>query len=142
LHAPLMARTDHLINRDSLRLVKRGALLINTARGALVDTDALVWALDEGILGGAGLDVLEGEEFIIEESQLLAAPAAEEKLRMLLRHHILSRRPDVVITPHIAFYSREALRRIQDTTVSNIGEFLIGNPQNVANAPGAHRLAA
>ncbi len=133
LHAPLNANTYHLMNRDKLRLVKRGALLINTARGGLVDTDALIWALDEGILSGAGLDVIEGEELVEEEKQLLRAPQAEEKLRMLLRQHVLLRREDVVVTPHIAFDSWEAIERILDTTLGNIRSFLEGTPQNVVN---------
>ncbi len=144
LHAPYTPQTHHLINRDTLALVKRGALLINTARGGLVDTDALLWALDEGIIGGAGLDVLEGEELVSEERELLAQPAAEEKLRMLLRHHILLRRDNVIITPHSAFYSREALQRIVETTVANILRFEEGNPLNLVapatvgrQAPGA-----
>jgi D-lactate dehydrogenase len=137
LHAPLNAGTHHLINRENLKLAKRGALLINTARGGLVDTDALIWALDEGILSGAGLDVIEGEELVEEEKQLLRAPQAEEKLRMLLRQHVLLRREDVVITPHIAFDSVEAMERILDTTVSNIQGFLEGNPQNVVALPPA-----
>ncbi len=136
LHAPLNQHTYHLINRDTLEKVKRGALLINTARGGLVDTDALLWALDEGILAGAGLDVIEGEELIEEEKQLLRAPLAEEKLRMVLRQHVLLRREDVVITPHIAFNSWEAMERIVDTTIANIRYFLAGKPQNVVN-PGA-----
>ncbi len=135
LHAPFNQSTYHLINRDTLRKVKQGALLINTARGGLVDTDALIWALDEGILAGAGLDVIEGEELIEEEKQLLRAPMAEEKLRMVLRQHVLLRREDVVITPHIAFDSWEAMERIVDTTVANIRSFLAGTPQNVVN-PG------
>ncbi len=140
LHAPLNAGTYHMINRDNLKLVKRGALLINTARGELVDTDALIWALDEGILAGAGLDVIEGEELVEEEKQLLRAPQAEEKLRMLLRQHVLLRREDVVVTPHIAFDSWEAVERILDTSVSNVRSFLEGNPQNVVN-PKATRGA-
>ncbi len=145
LHAPLNASTYHLINRDNLRLVKRGALLINTARGGLVDTDALLWALDEGLLAGAGLDVIEGEELVEEEKQLLRAPQAEEKLRMLLRQHLLLRREDVVVTPHIAFDSWEAMQRIIDTTLSNVRSFLDGNPQNVVNpktAPRGEKKAA
>lgn len=133
LHAPLNRSTYHMINRDNLKLAKRGALLINTARGGLVDTDALIWALDEGILSGAGLDVIEGEELVEEEKQLLRAPQAEEKLRMLLRQHVLLRREDVVITPHMAFDSWEAMERIIDTTTANIRAFLAGNPQNVVN---------
>jgi D-lactate dehydrogenase len=99
----------------------------------LVDTEALLWALDEGILSGAGLDVVEGEELIQEEKQLLSMPAAEEKLRMVLRQHVLMRREDVVITPHIGFNSREALERIVDTTIANIQSYLSGEPQNVVN---------
>ncbi|MDA8218303.1 MAG: hydroxyacid dehydrogenase [Dehalococcoidales bacterium] len=133
LHAPYLPSTHHLINRESLAKIKRGALLINTARGALLDTEALLWALDEGILGGAGLDVLEGEELITEESRLLTQPTAEEKLRMLLRQHILLRRENVVITPHSAFYSKEALQRIIDTTIANVQCYAEGQPQNVVS---------
>ncbi len=133
LHSPLTPSTEHIINRETLQKVKRGALLINTARGGLVDTEALIWALDQGILSGAGLDVIEGEELIVEEKQLLSAPLAEEKLRMLLRHHVLLRREDVVVTPHTAFNSQEALERIVDTAIANIRGFLEGKPRNVVN---------
>ncbi|MHB0940071.1 MAG: NAD(P)-dependent oxidoreductase [Armatimonadota bacterium] len=135
LHAPYSPATHHMINEESLKTFKRGSLLINTARGGLVDTAALLWALDEGILAGAGLDVLEGEELIEEEERLLAAPEAGEKLRLLLRRNILLRRPDVLVTPHMAFYSQEALERILETTVDNIRAFLEGHPQNVVNKP-------
>lgn len=131
LHAPYNARTHHLINRDTLKLVKRGAILINTSRGGLVDTAALVWALDEGILAGAGLDVLEGEDLIKEEKQLLASNESAEKLRLLLSNHILRNRENVVITPHSAFNSREALNRILDTTVANILAFAADKPINI-----------
>ncbi|GAB4566598.1 MAG: 2-hydroxyacid dehydrogenase [Anaerolineae bacterium] len=135
LHVPLLPATHHLINRERLARVKRGAILINTARGGVVDTDALLWALDEGILAGAGLDVIEGEEVIGEEKQLLVARGAEEKLRMAVRVHLLLQRENVVFTPHIAFNSREALERILETTAQNIRAFLAGRPQNVVNSP-------
>jgi D-lactate dehydrogenase len=131
LHAPAAPGTAHLIDRDALLTVKRGALLVNTARGTLVDTEAVNWALNEGILGGAGLDVFEGEEVIQQEDKILGDPDAERHLRVLLGTHILSRRPDVVITPHIAFNSVEAVHRILDTTADNIAAFLAGSPQNV-----------
>lgn len=131
LHAPYSPSTHHLISRETLATMKRGALLVNTARGGLVDTEALLWALDEGILGGAALDVLEGEELITEERQLLNQPEAEDKLRMLLRQHLLVRRENVVITPNSAFYSREALQRILDTTVANIRAVELGEPVNL-----------
>ncbi len=131
LHAPAIPATHHLINRETISKMKRGALLINTARGSLVDTAAVAEALDEGTLGGAGLDVFEGEEFMQHEDELLHQPDAEEKLKLLVRAHRLQRRPDVVITPHIGFNSEEALRRILDTTVENVRSFLAGEPRNL-----------
>ncbi len=131
LHAPAIPATFHMINRETLAKMKRGALLINTARGSLVDTEALAWALDTGILAGAGLDALEGEEALQREEELLQQSGAEEKLRLLVRNHILQRRGDVVITPHIAFNSEEALRRILDITIENVKLFLAGTPRNL-----------
>ncbi|MBI4353851.1 MAG: hydroxyacid dehydrogenase [Candidatus Omnitrophica bacterium] len=131
LHLPYSASTHHLMDRERFRLMKKGALLINTARGSLVDTNALVRALDEGIVGGAGLDVLEGEELVKEERQLLEQDFPKERLVTALKNHILLHRENVVITPHIAFDSREALQRILDTTVANIAGFLNGTPTNL-----------
>ncbi len=131
LHVPYLPATHHLINRERLARMKRGSLLINTARGGVVDTDALLWALDEGILAGAGLDVLEGEELLAEERQLLRSGVAPEQLQAAIRGHLLLRRDNVVVTPHIAFYSEEALQRILDTTVANIRAYLRGEPINV-----------
>ncbi|MBV9848977.1 MAG: hydroxyacid dehydrogenase [Armatimonadetes bacterium] len=134
LHAPLTRDTHHLINAKTLAQCKRGALLINTARGGLVDTQALLGALDDGTLRGAGLDVLEGEEIFSEEKQLFQNPhATAESLKAALRNLTLLRRPDLVITPHIAFDSREAVERILDTTIANIRAFRAGTPQNVVH---------
>ncbi|MDP8921969.1 MAG: hydroxyacid dehydrogenase [Chloroflexota bacterium] len=133
LHLPYSPAVHHLINRERLAKVKRGALLINTARGALVDTEALLWALDERILGGAGLDVFEGEDVMEREEALLAQAGAEEQLRAAMRVHLLQRRENVVLTPHIAFNNHEAVRRILDTTIENIQGFLRGRPQNVVS---------
>lgn len=135
LHVPATPETHHLINRDTLSKMKRGALLINTARGSVVDTEALLWALDEGILAGAGLDVIEGEEYIKEESALLKAPVAEQTLRKVVQAYLLMRRENVVFTPHIAFNSREAVQRILDTTLQNLKAFLQGQPQNAVPYP-------
>jgi D-lactate dehydrogenase len=121
------------MDRRAFSQMKRGALLINTARGGLVDTDALVWALDQRIVGGAGLDVLEGEELVKEERQLLEKDFPKERLIMALKSHILLHRENVVITPHIAFDSREALQRILQTTVANLQGFLVGAPVNVVS---------
>ena len=131
LHAPASTSTRHLIGRHNINQFKRGALLINPARGDLVDTEALVWALDQGVLAGAGLDVIEGEEVFSEEKQLLLNPKATEgSLKQALRNRTLLQRPDMVITPHIAFDSHEAVERILDTTIANIKAFRLGKPQN------------
>jgi len=130
LHAPHMPATHHIINRERLALFKPGALLINTSRGGLVDTDALIEALDHGRLGGVGLDVLEGEELLKEEHELLHAPQASEALQALVRRSVLLKKDNVVITPHNAFNSREALERILDTTVENIRAWQQGRSAN------------
>lgn len=131
LHVPYNERTHHLINKESIHRIKKGAILINTSRGGIVDNEALLEALDKGILSGAGLDVLEGEELIKEEEQLLYDQGTVETLGKVVRDHILLRRENVVFTPHIAFYSQEALERILETTVQNIQMYLKGHPQNV-----------
>lgn len=131
LHAPAIPATHHLINKDTLSKMKRSALLVNTARGSLVDTAALAEALDAGQISGAGLDVFEGEEFMQHEDELLYQPDAEGKLKLILRAHRLQRRPDVVVTPHIGFNSEEALRRILDTTAENVRSFLDGESKNI-----------
>jgi D-lactate dehydrogenase len=131
LHVPYIKATHHLMNKDTFKLVKKGAILINTARGSIVDTEALIEALDNKILSGAGLDVFEGEEVIKEEKQLLYEPKNLEVLASLVKDHILLSKDNVVFTPHIAFYSKEALERILETTVENVVAFVSGKPQNV-----------
>ncbi len=130
LHLPLLPSTHHLMNRERFGLMKRGAYFVNTARGGLVDTDALLWALDELILAGAGLDVVEGEELVADEERLLGQAGVEEKLRMIVRQHVLLRRENVVLTPHMAFFSREAEQRILETTIENVRAYLAGSPTN------------
>ncbi len=131
LHVPYNPKTHHLIGHHNINKIKRGAILINTARGALVDTAALTKALDEGILAGAGLDVLEEEGLIKEERQVLYEDTPKEKLKTAIENHILLNRENVVITPHIAFYSKEAIQRILDVTISNIKSFIEGKPENI-----------
>jgi D-lactate dehydrogenase len=130
LHCPLTAATRHLLGREQFARMKKGALLINTARGGLVDTDALIAALDAGHLAGAGLDVLEGEELIKEEKQLLYEKQNVEQVRTALRNRLLLERENVVFTPHNAFNSHEALLRILDTTLANLRAHAEGRPTN------------
>ncbi|MBD3245281.1 MAG: hydroxyacid dehydrogenase [Candidatus Moranbacteria bacterium] len=133
LHVPYNKHTHHMINRDNIEKIKKGALLINTARGKIVETEALIEALDKGILSGAGLDVLEDEEFIQEDKQLLYDKEKVDKLGSIVKDHILINMENVVFTPHIAFFSTEALERILKTTALNIQAFEKGNPQNLIN---------
>ena len=121
LHVPYIKETHHLINMQNISQIKKGAYLINTARGAVVETAALVKALEGGVLAGAGLDVLEEEGDMQDEMRLLSgAHPKEEELKVVLENHYLIDHPRVIITPHIAFDTREAIERILDTTVENI----------------------
>lgn len=131
LHAPYNEHTHHLINMETVKKIKKGAILVNTARGGLVETEALIWALDNGILSGAGLDVLEGEPEIKEEWEIITRGFDNEQMKHLLMNHILIERDDVLITPHNAFNTREAIDRILQTTEENIRKFMSGTPQNV-----------
>lgn len=134
IHCPAMPETHHLINEARLRLMKPEAYLINTARGMIVDTQALVKVLDEGRLAGVGLDVLEEENAIIDERQLLhPAYTAKVDLRTVMADHVLLQHPRVIITPHNAFNTREALERILDTTIKNVRAFEAGQPVNVVS---------
>ncbi|KKQ23674.1 MAG: hydroxyacid dehydrogenase [Candidatus Staskawiczbacteria bacterium RIFCSPLOWO2_12_FULL_37_15] len=132
LHVPYNKDTDHLINLHNINLIKKGAYLINTARGGLVETTALIESLGKGILAGAGLDVLEEECFVKEERQLLSKEFPKTcDLKTVLQNHILLQQENVIITPHNAFNSKEALERILETTVQNIQAFLIGKAINI-----------
>lgn len=125
IHVPYNEHTHHLINRETVKKIKPGALLINTARGGIVENEALREALDQGILSGAGLDVLEGEESIKEESQCLHTDCESDAKKREQNQNLLTR-DNVVFTPHIGFYSTEALERILDTTAENIEQFASG----------------
>jgi D-lactate dehydrogenase len=97
-----------------------------------VETQALLKALSDGTLSGAGLDVLEEEHFIKEEAQLLSKEFPKTcDLKTALQNHILLQQENVIITPHNAFNSQEALTRILDTTLENISGFIAGKPQNL-----------
>jgi len=121
LHTPLTPETQHLLNQENIGLIKKGAFLVNTARGGLIQTEALVKALREEILAGAALDVLEEEQTIKEECQTLTEEYLElSSVKTLLLDHLLLDMPNVIITPHNAFNSREALREINLQTAENL----------------------
>jgi D-lactate dehydrogenase len=136
IHAPYLPSTHHMINRKNIDKIKKGAILINTARGAIVETQALVDALDSGILAGAGLDVLEEEGLIREDHPVLYRHLTQEQLKVALEDHILLEHEKVVVTPHNAFNTKEGVQRIIDTTVKNIKVFSEGAPVNVVQING------
>ena len=116
LHVPLCADTRHLIGQKQIGEMKQGAFLINTGRGALVDTGALVEALESGKLGGAALDVLEGEDqFVYTDcsQKVLDHPFLSQLLRM----------PNVIITPHTAYYTERVLQDTTEKTIRNCLNF-------------------
>ncbi len=123
LHVPYNAHTHHLLNAERFSKMKRGAYLVNTARGAVVETAALVGALKDGTLAGAALDVLEEEGEMNEKDELalLTAPhPSEDQLRTALADRYLIDHPRVIVTPHVAFDTAEAVRRITDVTIENL----------------------
>jgi len=133
VHVPYSKKNHYLLNKEKISKMKKGVYIINTARGGLIDTDALIWGLKEGIIAGAGLDVLEGERQLKEEVKILSGSLNNtlEEYRTLLEDHVLIDMPNVVVTPHIAFYSKEAVDNIIKTTIDNIKGFASGNPINL-----------
>jgi D-lactate dehydrogenase len=125
LHCPYNKHTHHMINKNNIGKIKKNALLINTSRGGLIETNALVNALDSGILKGAGLDVLEDECYVREDKEVMSKHFPKKcDMRIILENHILAKKDNVIITPHNAFNSIEALERILDTTVDNVNGYL------------------
>lgn len=112
LHVPMTAATAKMINAESIAKMKDGAVLINCARGGVVDSEALAAALNSGKLAAAGIDVFENEPPLAGEHPLLHAK-------------------NTVVTPHVAFASKEALETRADIVFANIDAFLVGKPQNL-----------
>jgi D-lactate dehydrogenase len=134
LHVPANDKTYHLISDKEFDQMKEGMVLINTARGSVVHIQALARALADGKVAAAGLDVLPDEPTIREEYELLHSFFREKHdLETLLAGHILLRLRNVIITPHNAFYTQEAIGRITDTTLMNIRAFAAGEAINVVN---------
>ena len=119
LHCPLTEKTRHMLNAEAFSKMKKGVFILNTSRGALIDTEALLDALNNGIVRGAGLDVYE------EEAELFF----EDNSGNLIKDDVLAllvSRPNVVLTSHQAFLTEEALENIAQTTFANLDEFFAG----------------
>ncbi len=117
LHCPLMPQTHHLINAKTLATMKKGAMLINTSRGGLIDTPAVIEALKEQQLGYLGIDVYEQEEKIFFRD-LSENIIADDTLQLLMSF------PNVLVTAHQAFFTKEALEQITDVTLNNVHQLL------------------
>ncbi|MBR3781309.1 MAG: 2-hydroxyacid dehydrogenase [Clostridia bacterium] len=124
LHCPLTSDTYHMINDYSIKMMKEKVFILNTSRGALIDTESLINGIKSGKIGGAGLDVYE------EESEFFYEDLSES----ILKDDVLSRlimMPNVLVTSHQAFLTHEALKRIAEITLGNIKSFFDGNePEN------------
>lgn len=132
LHVPYSKSTHHLINRFNIKLMKLDAMLINTSRGPVVEMEAIVQALKEGRLaGGVGLDTFEAEEVLIEEEYLKRDDIPAIKLKKALESFYILHSENVIVSPHNAYNTKDALYRILDITLDNLKSFLEGNPKNV-----------
>ena len=121
LHCPLTAQTHHIVNARMLARVKRGALLINTSRGGLVDTEAVIEALKSGQLGGIAIDVYEQEASLFFKD-LSSTVISDDVIQRLVSF------PNVIVTGHQAFFTREALETILETTLRSISDCAAGRP--------------
>jgi D-lactate dehydrogenase len=125
LHVPLTKTTRHLIDSSAIRKMRDGVVIINTARGEVIDTHALLKGLKSGKISGAGLDVLENEGANLEPVALKRKDVTNSAdLKVILDERKLIKMKNVIITPHNAFNSREASKRIFDVTVDNVKKFL------------------
>jgi D-lactate dehydrogenase len=150
LHASLNPSSYHILDREAFAKCRPGVVILNTARAKLIDTNALIHALDQGIVGGAGLDVL-GEESVMRRRAeriisdqiiqrlrepmerpkgMATDPLRTKEIEKLVRLGRLLLRPEVICTPHTAFNCVEAIERINRVTVENIKAFAAGIPIN------------
>ena len=121
LHVPLTKETEHMINKDTIAKMKDGVMIINTGRGKLIDTDALIKGLKSKKIGFAGLDVYEEEEEYFYEDMSDFVMADDILARLLSFSNVL-------VTSHQAFFTKEALSNIAQTTLENIKDFVEGKP--------------
>lgn len=130
LHAPLTKDNFHMINEEKIALMKENAVVINTARGELIDTKALYEALSNGRIFGAGLDVMEAENMLIQPETLDFDYLQDDVIRQTLLNERLLKLHNVVVTPHIAYNSKESNERILNITINNINSFFDGKVVN------------
>lgn len=132
LHCPLTPETEHIINKDSIRRMKKGVYLINTSRGRLIDTEAVIEGLREGKFGGVGLDVYEEEEGVFFEDRSNDIMTDDNLARLMTF-------PNVLVTSHMGFFTKEAMQAIAIETLENAYALENGLPlANQVGGDGAH----
>ncbi len=134
LHTPLLPSTKHMINDQTIAKMKDGVILLNTARGELVNNSALLRGLKSGKIGGAGLDTIEGERFLSGDhlaTSLIKDNVGDEAYRHACEVRILQHMPNVIVTEHCAYDTYEAIARINATTVENMVQFWYGQTPNL-----------
>lgn len=132
LHVPSTPQSRGLIGEAELARMKPEAILINTARGNILDVEALVRALTSGRIRAAGLDVLPEEPLMRDEAEIFRGARVDApSVRALLANHLLLTLPNVLVTPHVAYNTVEACRRIIEQTIANIAAFADGRPINL-----------
>lgn len=138
LHLPAASATKDMFGDTQFGLMKKNAVLINTARGNIVQIDALVRAITTGRIRGAGLDVLPQEPLIQDEAEVFRGSLVDaDALKALIAFHVLTNAPNVLITPHVAYNTEDALHRLIDTTIENIRSFVAGRPINLVGGVSA-----
>jgi D-lactate dehydrogenase len=136
LHVTSTPESFFLLSEKEFSLMKQGVVIINTAVGSAIDIKALLKALSEGRVGAVGLDVLPDESAIHEEAEFLRESfSAKHDAQTLLASHALLRHKNVIVTPHIAFYTRETIEGILRATGENIESFITGHHLNMINKP-------
>lgn len=131
LHTPLTKDNFHLFNAEAFKKMKKNAVIINTARGELIDSEALYNAITTGEILGAGLDVLESENTINDFDLVIGLNRlTKDELKNTLINSRLFQLPNVIITPHMAYNTNEAIERILNTTMENIKSFITDKIQN------------
>lgn len=128
LHAPLTEETAYIIDKKAIKQMKPGVIIVNTARGGLIHSEALLWGLGQNIIAGAGLDVLESENLLEDPCMFAEQTCTMQDVKTTLMNEKLIDHPRTIVTPHNAFNTTEAVTRIIDTSVENIRAFQKGTP--------------
>ncbi len=129
-HVPLTPQTKHMLNTHNIKYLREGAYIVNTSRGGVIETEAIIEGLNKGLIKGIAMDVFEGEKLErIDMDILLKGHFDVDEVKKSLAHQLLRHKPNVIITPHIAYDTKEALQRILSTTIKIIKGSMEGSDE-------------